>query len=234
MANICILCSEVLGEEDDLSLVKRPGLKTLKKVSEERKDGIFDSINCEFLFHRNCRVHYSARRYDGSFSHYPWNKHKRKASDDENSNSSGESAGKKTRRSDSFDFESRCFICTQPIPYIGQAKPKNDFVKITTEDVRHSVSQFLIQCANKGYPQYQEAADRLLDARLDTETPKYENKCFLACKRYLAGKLTGKPAHRPRDEEISAGIDKIINFIQESEDVVFKLSELHAICGRFM
>ncbi|CAH1107838.1 unnamed protein product [Psylliodes chrysocephalus] len=87
-------------------------------------------------------------------------------------------------------------------------------------------SKTLIESAEKGYLVYQEAANHLLDARLDQEIPKYHHKCFLQCNRYRTGVLPGKPKGRPNDSAITSEIEEIYKHIEKSNDVVYKMSEL--------
>lgn len=206
----CIICNENLSDQETIT-VKEKGLKTLAKASLDRDDGKIERFKniAEIVLHKKCRQNYTRK------SSIEADKKKMKISIQKES--------LKLRSGvEEFDFKQQCLFCVKKCDKkLGHRKK---FSCITTIEIKTKILRYCEQRNDEWA--------RDVRSRIETECDlvaceaRYHRDCYASFSVLTTG---NKNAGRPTAETNLIGLDKILEYLNESKDVVcqFSLNNLY-------
>ena len=142
---------------------------------------------------------------------------------------------KKLRKSaPSFDFENHCFICGLEADAVKEQKKKSKKRKIVHVKKAHFKELLLIMIAKISDDICKAVLPRISCVDLVAVNAKYHNDCYYTkIKDVYDGRRSTDscPLGRPPSESIDEAMDKVFDFLDNSNDNQFTMDELINVIG---
>lgn len=215
VSDFCSICDEGLGDQsdDEVVNVKQKGLKTLIESSKKKEDNkwIEWEKKDEILFHVKCR-----KRYAVSTSKFAAKKKKLNTLDSEQTSSaSGNSK---------FPFDVKCFLCSE----LWTKYKKVHRRTVTTNMMKYSLLG-ICEARNDDWGNSVRAIIESVPS-LVTATARYHIGCYTRFTCPISGNRPG----RPPVNDLAAAFEKVCEYIENSYDSQFLLSDLHSVMGDYI
>lgn len=215
--NKCFICEvEFADTDDDCVRVRKKGITSLEKVSQERGDNKLNLLAVgldEMKVHKECRKKYTHPDYIA--------KAKKKLEDVADPCPSKKAI---LRNGETFNFRETCLFCAEEIDFVKMKKTKKEYRR-TAYDVRTLTFQDSVKDMAK---KRNDALGSLLLKRLSgsidlvAEEALYHKDCFTSFFCPTSGIKRG----RPESDEITTAMDEIYRILEDSDECQFSLKEL--------
>lgn len=216
----CLLCEENLSVGKTVN-VKQKGLNTLIKSSERRKDGKSEKLGglSSVIVHVSCRKDYT--REDNI-------KAALKNITESEGSTISPTKGKLRSSITSFDFKNACFYCTEIIDAAFYEKEKkkeiSKRVKVHRVQTVH-VKGSILQAAEKRGDKWAREVNQRLEGISDLVAVEavYHERCYI---NFFKKPTTRGKSGRPLVDDVTTAMEVIFDFIENSDDCQFSLSDL--------
>lgn len=224
----CFLCKQ--GVVDDGVNVTR-GLENLIRVSKKRCDNLhlFLQKQSSVRMHNKCRDRYIIKSR-GKFAYNEFDKHSSRQLDHLTS-----PKRKKQRSHGGFDFQNNCLFCQLPAS-IEIEKRKGSLARkrqiILVQNTEFKTKLLNVIKAHIDIKKYRETLEIISDIDLTVAGARFHEPCRKSFFR-LSEKASGesKQMGRPKDADISAHIERIVDYIMETGEEMYDMAELMKIGG---
>ncbi|CAG4987924.1 unnamed protein product [Colias eurytheme] len=221
MSQFCFICSKLLTEGETVIVTR--GLQTLIDASNARSDEFTEYLKSQksVTIHVDCRKSYTRRTSIAAA--------KRQREDEQASTSKVSPPRTRSRVSESsFSFKDNCLFCGDEADEQAEKKKsqhlRKKIYKVSTLKFKESILEL---AKDRSDDLSKAVVDRInFEYDLVAADAKYHDSCYKSFVRPNAGGKIG----RPQNEDVNAAMEKIYEFLENSNDCQFTLDELKNVC----